>query len=305
MSLDNLLLWLSAKGTGSWPQFRAAVEELHLQRQEAPEENDRLGSDLPVYHEASLSLQRLGHVEFIISPTGPTWRIVPPSVAFLPGESVRGLLCGARSVALIDHLQSVADVEILPVEGMPKRVILRGATEEAILSCTNELGLNVQEAAPITILCAIPGTRDPSTWYATSIPETPGWTVHRFSPEHLHWAAVSQIEALRARTGFFRFSMKYQRFYYLCWHGRSYKIPVQIGKYAIMRHRRNVLAYDKAHRILSVPPICRPPLLIERALTLCSGLLPRFNPATTRVEYVDVPPEVAQLSAQLLDQELK
>jgi len=30
MSADKLLLWISARSSGSWPQFRAAVEELHV-----------------------------------------------------------------------------------------------------------------------------------------------------------------------------------------------------------------------------------------------------------------------------------
>jgi hypothetical protein len=33
VTLDHLLLWLSAKGAGSWPQFRAAVEELHIEQE--------------------------------------------------------------------------------------------------------------------------------------------------------------------------------------------------------------------------------------------------------------------------------
>ncbi len=309
MSLDHLLLWLSAKGAGSWSQFRAAVEELHVQRQASPPDDpdasDRSGSDLPVYHEVRLALQRLGHVEFRAGEAEHAWRVVPPSVAFLPGASATGLLCGARSAALLERLHDVADVEVLPVEGMPQRVVLRGVSQDALAAGARALGLHIQEAAPIAILCAIPGVRDPATWLAAPMPQTPGWTVHRFSPSHLQWTSVPQDEAAHAGTGLFRFVMKHQRFYYLRWRSRSYKVPVQVGKYAVMRKRHGALSYEPARGILSVPAICRPPLLVERALVLCSGVLPRFDPLSRRVEYAEVPRDVARLAAQLLCQEVR
>jgi len=111
------------------------------------------------------------------------------------------------------------------------------------------------------------------------------------------------MDALHARTGLFRFVMGHQRFYYLRWRGRSYRVPVQVGKYAVMRKKRGLLTFDAESRTLSVPLMCRPPLLIERALVLCSGLLPSFDGASGRVEYGSVPPEAARLAAQLLRQE--
>ena len=99
--------------------------------------------------------------------------------------------------------------------------------------------------------------------------------------------------------------MKYQRFYYLRWRGRNYKVPVQVGKYAVMGTRGAGLSYDAARGILSVPAICRPPLLVERALVLCSGVLPHFDPSSGRVAYAEVPPDVARLAAQLLCQEMR
>lgn len=309
MSLDHLLLWLSAKGAGSWPQFRAAVEELHVQpKGGAPDDPgaiDRSGSDLPVYHEVRFALQRLGHVEFRASQGEPAWRVVPPSVAFLPGASARGLLCGARSATLLERLHGVAHVELLPVEGMPQRVVLSGASVDTIIAGVRTLELHIQEAAPIAILSVIPGLHDPATWPEALMPETPGWTVHRFSRSLLQWSSVPQAEAARANTGLFRFVMKHKRFYYLRWSGRSYQVPVQAGKYAVMGRRQGILSYDAGRGILSVPAICRPPLLIERALVLCSGVLPRFDPSSARVEYTEVPSFVARLAAQLLCQEVR
>ena len=84
-------------------------------------------------------------------------------------------------------------------------------------------------------------------------------------------------------------------------------MPVQVGKYAILRHERvqEVVWYDRERAVLSLPVICRPPLLIERALVLCSGLLPRLDEHSRRLEYTEVPLEVAQLAARLLCQEIQ
>lgn len=315
MSLDHLLLWLSAKGSGSWSQFRAAVEELHIQRQETVLDDPDVNyghlvgadSDLPVYQEVCIALQQLGHVEFRVGEVEHGWRVVPPAVAFLPGASAQGLLCGARSPALLERLRQAPDVEVLfsQVEGMPQRILLRGASQYTIAARARMLGFHIQQAAPIALLSVIPGVRDATTWRGEPMPETPGWNIHRFSVPDLQWVSVSQDESKRANIGLFRFVMKHQRFYYLRWHNRSYRVPVQVGKYAAMRRHHGGLIYEGSRCALSVPAICRPPLLIERALVLCSGLLPRFDSLSGRVEYVEVPRDVARLAAQLLCQKVR
>jgi len=313
VSLDHLLLWLSAKGRGSWSQFRGAVEALCVEQDEAEPSADDEGdhpatntSDLPVYQQVRFALQRLAHVEFFSNQIDQGWRVVPPVIALLPGRPGEGLLCGARSPDLLEGLHRLDDLDVIRAEstGMPQRLLLRG-TPQAIWSAAAHLGVLVQEDAATAILSGVPGVRSPETWFSTGIPETPGWMVHRFSSSGLRWTEATGRDAKAARTGLFRFVMKHQRFYYLRWHGRTYRVPVQVGKYAVMRRRRGLLVYDAAAETLSVPAVCRPPLLIERALILCSGLLPGFDPASGRVGYTSVSPDVARLAAQLLGQEMR
>lgn len=307
MSLDNLLLWLSARGAGSWSQFRAAVESLHVQRRSNSEDDaeaERPGSDLPVYHEVRFTLQRLAHVEIRPVVAGYEWRVVPPSLAFMPGRGASGLLCGARSVALLERLGAIADLDVSDVEGMPQRVVIRGESEAELIARARTLCLHIQKSAPDAILSAVPSVRETALWVTAAVPATPGWVVHRFSPLDLRWTPIEQDEVGRGAVGLFRFVLKHQRFYYLRWKGRTYQVPVQVGKYAVMRRRQAVLSYDASTRILSVPAVLRPPLLIERALVLCSGELPQFDSASSRVEYTDVPRDVVRLAAQLLCQEV-
>lgn len=315
LNLDRLLLWLSAKEQGSWSQFRAAVEELCTQQNGTSpdsfdDEGERSGdaaSDLPIYQQVRFALQRLGHVEFYTAGAENGWRVVPPTVAFPTDTCDGGLLCGARSPALFERLHQIDDIDVLASEldGMPQRILLRGTSQDMVAARARTLGLQIQRAAPIAILSVIPSVRDPTTWHRSPMPETPGWFVHRFSVSRRQWLEMRPSEAANARTGLFRFALKHQRFYYLRWHGCLYRVPVQVGKYAIMRKRAGILQYDVGRRTLSTLPVFRPPLLIERALVFCSGRLGQFDPSTGRVDYPDVPRNVAHLAAQLLRQEIR
>lgn len=309
MSLDAILLWLSARGGGSWPQFRGAIEGLHVDEEaDVPDpdgEQEHPGKtaiDLPVYQHVRFALERLGHAEFFTHEAD--WRVVPPTLALLPELDSEGVLCGARSPGLLLALGGLSDVEVVASEtpGMPRRILIRGASRRAVASAASRLGCHVQEDAPNAILSAVTSVRDEAVWKRTQIPETPGWTVHSFSPSQYNWTAATRDVAASAGTGLFRFQMKYQRYYYLRWHGETYSIPVQVGKYAITPLQRRILVYDQSTRVLSVPAVYRPPLLIERALVLCSGFLARSNRSSKRLEYTGVPAKVAYLAAQLLRQ---
>jgi hypothetical protein len=315
VNLDRLLLWLSARGRGSWSTFRAKVEELcdeqtdtlPGQSDDNGEESTGANSDLPIYQEARFALQRLGHAEFYTPGAENGWRVVPPTVAFPTDASTVGFLCGARSPALLKSLQGFGGLDVLvsQLENMPQRIQLQGAPQDVVAACATKLGLKIQKAAPLMLLSVLPSVRDAIAWHRSAMPETPGWSVHRFSISSRRWVEVSSTDAAKSNRGLFRFVLKHQRFYYLRWRNCSYRVPVQVGKYAVMQRRRRVLQYHAGRRALSTLPTFRPPLLIERALVLCSGQLGQVNPASGLIEYTDVPPSVAHLAAQLLHQEIK
>lgn len=307
MSFDRMLLWLSAKGQGSWSQFRAMVEAFGLEPDIEDDSATDTGSDLPVYQEARFTLQRLGHVEFYSAGAENGWRIVPPTVAIHKPTSAEGVLCGARLPALLDRLSTATDLALdrSQITGMPERILVRGRSHEQLVARVLDLGFLVQRDAPALLLSALPSVRDRTSWHSSNMPETPGWLVHRFSiyPEP-QWTELAQVDARRTSSGFFRFVMKHQRFYYLRWRSRTFGVPVQVGKYAVMRPRCGTLRYDDGQRTLSFPVALRPPLLMERALVLCSGVLPRFDPVRRRLEYSGVDDNVALLAGQLLHQEI-
>lgn len=313
VNLDHLLFWLSAKGNGSWPQFRSGVETLQVKPPDAwigsenHSEHNSAGGDLPLYQECRYAMERLGHVEFFAKEIENGWRIVPPTVAFCSETLGRGLLCGARSPEMLEALHSLdaVDVSLSGSRGGPSRVRLRGSSPQIMASQARTLGLRVQIGAPIAILASLPRARDPRVWRHLPMPDTSGWTIHRFSSSRLRWREVSPAHAANAPKGLFKFYRGFQRFYFVRWEGRSYRVPVQVGKYAMVRRRAGLLKYNPRNRVLTVPMMYRPPLLIDRALILCSGLLPRIDSKSRRLEYMDLPTRVVRIAAQLLDQEIR
>ncbi len=306
---------MSARSEGSWKQFRAAVEEFHVESKtdgddgEAADEST--ASDLPVYQAVRLELQRLGHVEFFSIGTDKNWRVVPPVLATIQGgNQCIGIACGARSPVLYERLNQVrgsVSYDALKVPGMPDRLRLLASELEELCASAQSVGFLVQENAPFALLSAIPPVDDSRTRIPAEPPAGVGWVIEKFASSTLCWTEVERKSLNEGRVNFFRFRMRHQRFHFLWWQGRMYKVPVQVGKYAVLRRRRRqrLLKYDSQRAMLSVPAICRPPLLIERALVLCSGLLPRFDQSSSRVEYIDVPWDVARVAAQLLRQEIE
>ena len=175
---------------------------------------------------------------------------------------------------LLHRLASDLEVARATAPGMPDRIVVSGSSQ-ALARGAAQLGLLVQVDAPTAILSAVPGVRDPSTWFPMAIPETPGWMVHRFSSSRLFWAVATGRDALNTRTGLFRFVMGHQYFYYLRWRGCSYRVPVQVGKYAVMRKRRGLL--DLRHVVAGRSPYLR---CAGRRSSLKEPLL--FAPAFSR-----------------------
>ena len=127
------------------------------------------------------------------------------------------------------------------------------------------------------------------------------WAV---SPPRLSGGIHLLLRKRRAsRFGLFKFNVGYEQRYYLRTRNSTFTVPVQVGKYNVLRNRnsrRRVVAYDCDARVLSVPVSCRPPLLIDRGLTLCSGLLPCIS--NRRLEYQQVPTDLALTTSVLLRQ---
>ena len=313
MSANDLLIWMSARVEGSWPQFRSAVEGLHVDEDASDSSEageDATSSDLPLYQAVRLGLERLAHIEFTSVASDRRWRVVPPTLAITRfADECVGILCGARSPGLhtsLLQLSANVSVDWQPAPGMPDRIRLVSRDIDLLHCAAQDLGLHAQPSAPAALLAAIPPVDDPRSRFPSEPPSTPGWTIHQFSTTDLRWRGAERERALSASFGLFRFQWRYQRLHFLRWRGRTFQVPVQMGKYVVLWRRRirRLVWHDRSRAVLSVPVACRPPLLIERALVLCSGQLPRVDSVTGRLEYRRVTPEIARMAAALLCQEI-
>jgi hypothetical protein len=307
-------MWMSARERGSWSAFRSGVEQFHVESDDI-DENDENGneyvtSDLSSYQAVRFCLQRLGHAEFFTKSAGADWRIVPPALAIRAQDGEwMGIFCGARSPELLDKLNlcsGAVSCHFQARRGMPDRVLAIAADRDTLVKMATNTGLAVQIDAPSSLLAAIPPVDDLRNRFLAKPPAGPGWTIERFSASKLGWEPSVASDFTRISTALFRFRMKYQRFHFLRWRAKTFSVAVQVGKYAILKHRRirAIVRYDEQQQLLSFPISCRPPLLIERALILCTGLLPTVARDFLRIEYANVPSNIARFASGLLRQEI-
>jgi hypothetical protein len=320
MRANELLLWMSARGRGSWQQFRAAIKELDL-ADTSEEEPGGVGDDngdaentLPLHHELRLNLQRHGHVEFFEGAGGSGWRVTPPSLAGTRyGDGWMGVLAGARTTHLLGRVELAAatssSLERVAVRASPDQIRIMARTPAGIAAVASDAGLFFQDEAPTALLGSLPVVDDQALRRPVELPIGDGWRVERFSVTQLGWRPAIRDDILASDPGLFRFTLRHRRQVVLCVDKQTHEVPLAVGKFVILKaRRRHVVRYDASERHLAFPASCRPPLLVERALILCSGLPPSHQPdgnGAGHLLYQEVGPRVARLACALLRQELR
>jgi len=315
MSANALLLWMSARRQGSWQQFRAAVEELHVGEGNELEGEDDDAPDqfaLPLYQTLRFNLQRVGHAEFFAGAgDGADWRVTPPCMAVTQhARGWLGIVVGARSLGLQERIHGAAgaaNLQTLVFPGYPDQILITGDDQRTLASVAERAGLLLQNNAPAALLTSLPPVDDPCVRYPTQLPFGADWKVDRFSPDDLAWRSSTLDDAATASAGLFRFSLRHQRHVLFCGRGAAFRIPGQVGKYLVLRRRRRqILRYNDQERSMAAPASCRPPFMIERALILCSGLPPSYEGGARGgvLHYAEIPDGIAAIAAALLRQEL-
>jgi hypothetical protein len=302
---------MSARCEGSWLQFRAAVEELHSQENSSNgnEGHPTDDTDFPVHQQLRLNFECAAHAEFFERDSRYVWRIAPPVLAAHPTpQGFRAVLCGARSPALRERLLDAgqaARCETLVLTSAPDVIRLTSSSLQAISGAAAEARVYFQPYAPGAILsCTRPYVPPTAASLEAEFPTGDGWRIREFDPDSLRWRTADRRRAQSVQRGVVEFSLYDDWRYYLRSSGHSVKLPRAVALYALLNRRAGLLRYDKQTLALSVPGTCRPPRLLERALVLCSGLPPTFDPAISRLTYADVPPDIAGFAAELLRQPL-
>jgi hypothetical protein len=311
---NDLLLWMSARGSGSWVQFRAAVERLvpgAIPADDGAEREDSDQSKLPLYQTLRLNFERLGFAEFFAASGEEEWRVAPPVLVIAQSATRQtGFLTGARSDSLMRRIQTTLapdSFRIKPQENCPDSVVLETDDASLLPRLAASAGLVAQRDAPTAILAALRELSVNDLIGPVDPPLGKEWTFERFRERDLRWEDTGRTDMDRASFGLFRLRFRYRTEILLRWGGRAYQTGLAEGKYlALKRVRKRVLVYDPADASLVVPAICRPPILIDRALILCSGQLPRLEIRgnSAYLHYQDIPSAVAWTAASLLRQGL-
>ena len=311
MKANELLLWLSARREGSWRQFRAAAEELHSTDNgfEANESSGTGDDEFGLHQRLRLDLECLAHVEFFASSCEEGWRVTPPILAVHPmPNGFRAILCGARSPALHERVIRAGHTlgcETFDSLDVPDVIRFVANDISALSEMASQAGIRFQLDAPFAMLAHIPPCDPPSRRRPQSeFPVGADWRIREFDSVTFGWRTTNRQRAQTADTGLFEFQLYDRWNYFLRWAGGTFKLPRAVALYIRLSHHRGLLRYDTQTRTLSLPGSCRPPRMLERALVLCSGFPPSFDPATVRLTYTDVPFEIAQFAAELLRQPL-
>lgn len=312
MTPNELLMWLSVRKEGSWPQFRGAVESLGLDNH-AGEGNEDVSFAL--HQRVRFNLERLGHVEFDTLECENGWRVVPPALALCQhGNATTAVLCGARSLPLLKGIEASATsiaIERIPLRDCPDVIRIQSTNVQALKELARRGGLFCQPNTPEAILSSVPVITRLNPWPRQALPAGGrDWEVQQLTLDGraMKWKTVTAQEANASLSeGLFRFT-RFQTPEYFMREGReTIRLPGSIGKYYVLfRRKRRVLRYNRQDRTLNLPALFRPPLLVERALILCSGLPPSLSVSygRSRLTYRDIPEEIAGMAAELLGQEL-
>jgi hypothetical protein len=305
MGPNELLLLLSARKSGSWYQFRSCVDEVV-----AEEFPDAAG--LPLHQRIRLNLSRMGHVEFDGSGDSDDWRAAPPVLAVVKTPAgFRGVLCGARSLDSLERFRAASAA--LPVERIllpdcPDALRVFSDDFSTIERVANTSGALIQPEAAASLLSVLDPIGHTRLGPAQEIPFGKDLVIDRFTVERqrCRWEKIEFGTPISA-DGLYQCTRWQQHEHYLRRGGQYLPVAGQVGKYIILNAMgRNVLRYNRQDWRLRVAAMCRPPLLIDRALHLCSGTLPAEAAGRqgTILTYENIPPGVASLAAELLGQKL-
>ncbi len=279
---DLLLDALSCVGAGTF----AAFEQLVGQRDDRPW----------AAAETARALASLGHLDVELDDhlRPRRWSISPPALVASPAGA---FLAGWRSPELLFDMGRIAHevggrVEWIRQPNGPFRVGLLGVDKDdleriaAEIAARRGIAIGVEREAPLRLAGALPRLAA----LRSELPRVPAapasTTLQRLDVESMRWlpAPSARLPGAYRTVGPPRVVM----------HGDGYDLRVADARLAkwLASERSPLLAYDaERHRALCHRG-AEPPWLFERALVLCSGLLP-IPVEGHLVEYGDVDPAVA------------
>jgi hypothetical protein len=261
---ERLLWFLSAAGSGSWGAFRSACAALGI-------------DDAGLAVRLSRQLRLLGHLE--VQRGGGRWRVTPPAVVEVEcrGQPLR-YLTGARDA------QSAPGGRREVQPGGPDRLVVPEGEEAALVSPGEALAAALPDGRGFAAQLEILGSVNPQRL-----------NVRRFGGLRF------ETEAFTGQEGLYELALPDNRTQHALYLNGSWRS----GEFYTLRFLALQAAgllgawrYASATQELAIRYEERLPELYERALVLCSGLLPENRGGW--LVYANVPSTVVtQLSGSL------
>lgn len=312
---DQLAYVLSAKREVTWPVFKTVFDSL-IQSSQA------IVEDVPILRSRVLRLlDAFSYCDFTFRKGSGSIFVCPATLARLPLHECVGLFVGARSPSTLATFEKIGkglgDITISVEETdndafVPSRVTIRSRDPESLTSFCREADLANEVDPPCWKLAILSADIDS---YIKSLQWAEGpelnWKSWYFDPEYCEFRVRS------SDSGRFRL-MRYldpvkNTYRYRLWEGTRYsKVDLDWGRYIVLRESDfNVLFYDPRRHLFAVPRNANLPRLLQRALGLCSGLMPLKYRSHSGSEdrraldlFQSVPSKIAEVVSDKLGQSL-
>lgn len=269
----RLLYWISARGEGTWAQFRDAAQTLGVVQ-------DRDGA-----RSAMRRLILLGHVDQ--SDDGARWSASPPALVRFADGAGGGYVAGARTPSFLSELERYGALTESPQEyyaGPPRIEPADAVSRDAAIA--ERLGIadaGIASERLADVLPNVDGWKDSLKAVEGIVPASydvvERWEGGEFRPcdtlslrDGRYRGESGMYRFIRAndatgRTPTLFFDEPSQRFLRGDWYGLRFLSLAAGGGLDAVQHsaRDGALLIPESHRL---------PLIYERALTLASGLLP-------------------------------
>jgi hypothetical protein len=301
---DLLLHWISDTGSGR-------IQDLRQRVAWAARTCD-LSDSGPDTGRWLRDLSSLGHLE-LDWETGQ-WAAAPAVVTRLPGPDGLAVLAGARNADTEARLDAL-DVEVhrIPqaVAGVldrPTAVLLQYDTAAGLRTAAESLGAHYVPCAARQLADVLPAAELGSP---AAPPSRSNDTLERFNPDTLFWEprptdtphaeGLYRVTSLGRPQHLYRTGEAWQH----CTLPSGVFTALQRAGRTALRWRPDRGIGRSGHGQLFTDWGAPLPPLHQRALVLCSGLVPRFPEAARTAAYDHVPEGIARATARSLGQQLE
>ena len=296
VAYERLLYWISARGEGTWAQFRDAAKTLGVS--EIGQAGDGQAKERRMARSAMRRLILLGHLDQ--SDDGLCWSASPPALVRLADNSDAVYLAGRRVPKSRSEF-ATRKTEQIHDAGPPRLDADADIWQDS--DAVRALGVadaGVASERFANVLPDVDGWKDDLKAYdatlAASFDIIERWENGEF---RLYYSLYMRDGRCRGESGMYQFSRRNdptrrttvvffdeprQRFLRGDWYGLRF-----------LSVESPIALYDAENGALLIPESQRWPLLYERALTLASGLLPsRADNPTAALRYPNLPKNIAE-----------